>query len=43
MDNLNTTTLPGEAKKCNGVWLYIPDKKKVEQTVKDKFLSLDDK
>ena len=42
-DNLNTTTLPGEAKKCNGVWLYIPNEEKVEQSIKENFLSLDNK
>lgn len=25
MNNLNTTTLPGQPKLCNGVWLFIPD------------------
>ena len=41
MENLNTTTLPGEAKKSNGVWLYIPNDEKVEKIINDKFLLLD--
>lgn len=40
-ENLKTTTLPGEPKKCNGVWLYIPNDSKVDKTIKDMFESLD--
>ena len=39
-NNLNTTTLPGNAKKCNGVWLYIPNKESVNEVVNDNFLEL---
>ena len=40
-ENLKTTTLPGEPKKCNGVWLYIADKNKTKETIKNMFESLD--
>ena len=39
-ENLKTTTLPGEPKKCNGVWLYIADDKKTDETIKNMFESL---
>ena len=40
-DNLKTTTLPGEPKKCNGVWLYIANDKKTDEIISDNFKSLD--
>lgn len=39
-NNLNTTTLPGSAKKCNGVWLYVPNADAVDRAVKENFLEL---
>ena len=36
-ENLDSSTLPGEPKKCNGVWLYIPNKTQVKQVVEEKF------
>lgn len=38
MDDLQTNTLPGEPKKCNGVWLYIPDNSEVSEMIKNMFL-----
>ncbi|MBO5349833.1 MAG: LCP family protein [Clostridia bacterium] len=40
MQNLQTTTLPGESKKCNGVWLYIPNNSEITKTIKNMFESL---
>lgn len=37
MENLKTTTLPGEPKKCNGVWLYIHNDKETDEIVKNMF------
>lgn len=37
-ENLKTGTLPGEPKKCNGVWLYIADKKETKTLVEDLFM-----
>lgn len=34
-ENMETTTLPGEPKLCNGVWLYIPNTSKVEELVSE--------
>ncbi len=34
-ENLQTGTLPGESKKCNGVWLYVQDKKKTKEIVEE--------
>lgn len=39
-ENLKTTTLPGEPKKCNGVWLYITDENKTKEVIKNMFESL---
>ena len=39
-ENLKTTTLPGEPKKCNGVWLYIPNDEEIDKMIKDMFESL---
>lgn len=39
-ENLKTTTLPGEPKKCNGVWLYIPNDEEIDKIIKDMFESL---
>ena len=36
-ENLKTGTLPGEPKKCNGVWLYIADKKETKTMIEDLF------
>ena len=36
-DNIKTETLPGVPEKCNGVWLYIHNKKQTEQIVKELF------
>ena len=36
MENLNTTTLPGEPKLCNGVWLYIPNEEKIQELINEK-------
>ena len=40
LENLDSCSLPGEPEKCNGVWLYIPNKSKVKQLVDEKFNSL---
>lgn len=37
-ENLKTGTLPGEPKKCNGVWLYIADKKETKEIVEELFM-----
>lgn len=37
MENLKTTTLPGEPKKCNGVWLYIHNDKETDEIIKNMF------
>lgn len=34
-ENLKTEVLPGEPKKCNGVWLFIHDKKETEVLVQN--------
>lgn len=39
-DDINSTSLPGEPKKCNGVWLYIPNKKEVKNIVNNYFIAL---
>lgn len=36
-DDIKTETLPGVPEKCNGVWLYIHNKKQTEQIVKELF------
>lgn len=36
-ENIKTETLPGVPEKCNGVWLYIYNKKQTEQIVKELF------
>ena len=36
-DNLKTITLPGESKKCNGVWLYIPSDLKKNKIIEENF------
>ena len=33
MQNLKMEQLPGEAKKCNGVWIYLHDEDKTEQLI----------
>lgn len=40
LEDIDSTTLPGQPEKCNGVWLYIPDKKETKSVVNEKFLSL---
>ncbi len=37
-ENLESTSLPGTPKKCNGVWLYIVNKKEVKKIVENKLL-----
>ena len=32
-ENMETKTLPGEPKLCNGVWLYIPNHSKVQELI----------
>ena len=39
-DDINSTSLPGEPKKCNGVWLYVPNKKEVKNIVNNYFIAL---
>lgn len=34
-ENLQTGVLPGEPKKCNGVWLYVHNKKQTEEMVQE--------
>lgn len=34
-ENMETSTLPGEPKLCNGVWLYIPNDGKVESLINE--------
>ena len=36
-EDLKTGTLPGTPEKCNGVWLYIQDKKETEDLTKELF------
>lgn len=36
-NNLVTNTLPGTPEKCNGVWVYIHDKKETQTIVKEMF------
>ena len=36
-DNIKTETLPGTPEKCNGVWLYIHNRRQTEQIVKELF------
>lgn len=40
LEDLDSSTLPGEPEKCNGVWLFIPNKTKVKTMVEEKFYSL---
>ena len=40
LEDLESTSLPGSPEKCNGVWLFIPDKKEVKDVVDEKFLAL---
>ena len=40
LENLDSCTLPGEPEKCNGVWLFIPNKTKAKSMVNEKFYSL---
>lgn len=40
LEKLDSVALPGSPKKCNGVWLYIPSKVKIEEVVNEKFNSL---
>ncbi|MBR2705407.1 MAG: LCP family protein [Clostridia bacterium] len=40
LEDLESTSLPGTPEKCNGVWLYIPNKKEVKKVVNEKFLSI---
>lgn len=35
--NITSDVLPGEAEKCNGIWIYTPDKTKTKQVVQDLF------
>lgn len=39
-DNLKTGTLPGEAKKCNGVWIYLHDEEETELLVQQLFTGI---
>lgn len=39
-EDIDSCSLPGMPEKCNGVWLYIPDKSKVKELVDEKFNSL---
>lgn len=36
-ENIKTETLPGVPEKCNGVWLYIYNKKQTQEIVKELF------
>ena len=40
LEDLDSCSLPGEPEKCNGVWLYIPNKAKIKELVDEKFNSL---
>lgn len=37
-ENLKSGVLPGVSDKCNGVWIYLHDKKETQQMVQDLFL-----
>lgn len=37
VSNLKTGMLPGESEKCNGIWIYIHDKKKTKTMIEDLF------
>lgn len=39
-DDLESISLPGEPKKCNGVWLFIPDEKNTKKAINDNFKEL---
>lgn len=40
-ENLQTGTLPGEPKKCNGVWLYVHNKKQTDEMVEELITNID--
>lgn len=40
LEDLDSCSLPGEPEKCNGVWLYIPNKQKVKTLIDEKFKTL---
>ena len=40
LEDLDSCSLPGEPEKCNGVWLYIPNKQKVKTLIDEKFITL---
>ena len=39
-ENMQTTTLPGEPEKCNGVWVYIHDKTETKEIIDELFLGI---
>lgn len=39
-DEIDSNTLPGNPEKCNGVWLFIPNTKKIKEIVDEKFVVL---
>lgn len=39
-ENIKSTTLPGEPKKCNGVWLFVPNKKEINTFMKEEFMNI---
>lgn len=38
-ENIKSATLPGTPEKCNGLWFYVPSKKKTEELVNEMFKS----
>ena len=36
-ENIQTATLPGEPEKCNGIWIYTPDKVETQKIVDELF------
>lgn len=38
-ENIKSATLPGVPEKCNGLWFYVPNKKKTEELVTEMFKS----
>lgn len=40
MDNIKSGMVPGESEKCNGIWIYVANKKQTKQIVNDLFTDI---
>lgn len=40
MNNIKSGMVPGENEKCNGIWIYIPNKKETKQVVDELFTDI---